>query len=451
VVDLVPLVDAGLGNSAYLVDLGDGGALVVDPERDPRPYLHELAHRQLTPRYVVETHLHADFISGGRELAARGARLLAPRDSALAFPHEPLTDGDEVDLGGLRLQVIATPGHTPEHLAYLLLDGDRPAALFSGGTLMAGGVARTDLLAPDRTEPLARAAYRSITQRLLTLPDDLPVLPTHGAGSFCAAGTDGERTTTIGRERTTNPLLVGDPDEETFIARLLAGFGSYPPYFLELREENRAGPVVYGPTPAHLPTLSADEVEAAVADGAEVVDVRNIEAFAAGHLRGALSNPWRPQFATWLGWLAPRDRPIVVVADDDVVRQDLVWAARTIGYDDVVGELAGGIDAWRASGRVVATTLLVGVDGAAERQVVDVRQDAEFASGHVAHATHVELGALTDGSVAREAVPEGPVLLHCGHGERAMTAASLLERAGHRDVAVLAGGPEDLGDLRSVG
>lgn len=450
-VDVVPLVDEGLGNSAYLVDLGDGGALIVDPERDPRRYLGELERRGLVARFVVETHLHADFVSGGRELAAIGARLLAPGGSDLAFPHEPLTDGDEVDLGGPRLQVIATPGHTPEHLAYLLLDGDQPAALFSGGTLMAGGVARPDLLAPERTEPLARAAYRSITQRLLTLPDDLPVLPTHGGGSFCAAGTGGERTTTIGRERTTNPLLVGDPDEDTFVARLLGGLGSYPPYFLELRDVNRAGPVVHGRTAAHLSALSADEVEAAVADAAEVVDVRSIDAFAAGHIPGSLSNPWRPQFATWLGWLVPRERPVVIVADDTVDRQDLIWAARTIGYELVVGELAGGIDAWLTSGRPVASTPLVGAGDTDGRRIVDVRQDTEFASGHVAGAVHVELGALGDGTAARDAVPADPVLLHCGHGERAMTAASLLERAGHGDVAVLAGGPDDLGDLRVDG
>ncbi|WP_052665201.1 rhodanese-like domain-containing protein [Nitriliruptor alkaliphilus] len=449
--DVVPLVDEGLGNSAYLVDLGDGGALVVDPERDPRPYRRELDRRGLTSRFVVETHLHADFVSGGRELAATGARLLAPAGSDLTFPHEPLADGDEVDLGGLRLQVIATPGHTPEHLAHLLLDGARPAALFSGGTLMAGGVARPDLLTPERTEPLARAAYRSITRRLLTLPDDLPVLPTHGGGSFCAAGASGERTTTIGRERDTNPLLTGDPDEDTFVARLLGGLGSYPPYFLELRDVNRAGPVVHGSAPVELPTLSVHEVDAAVADGAEVVDVRSIDAFAAGHLPGSLSNPWRPQFATWLGWLVRRDRPIVVVADGAVDRQDLVWAARTIGYERIVGELAGGIDAWRAAGRPLTMTPLVGPRGAAGRRVVDVRQDAEFDSGHVAGAAHIELGALSDLSVARDLVPSEPVLLHCGHGERAMTAASLLERAGHRDVTVLAGGPEDIGDLRADG
>jgi hydroxyacylglutathione hydrolase len=443
-VDVVPLLDEGLGNSAYVVELGDGGALVVDPQRDPRPYLAELERGDLAVRFVVETHLHADFVSGGRELAARGAPLLAPAGSRLAYDHRALEDGQEVDLGGLTLRVIATPGHTPEHLAYLLLDGARPVALFSGGTLMAGGVARTDLLSPEDTEPLARAAYRSITSRLLTLPDDLPVYPTHGGGSFCSATPGGERTTTIGRERAHNPLLAGAADEDTFVARLLGGLGSYPPYFLELREVNRAGVAVHGPTPPRLRPLTVENVDSAIAEGGTIVDVRQVEAFGNGHVPGSVSIPWRAQLATWLGWLIPRATPVVIVADDAVDRTDLVWAAYTIGYERLAGELTGGVDAWQAAGRGLATIPVVGPDEASDRRVVDIRQRSEHAAGHVPGAVHVELGELTD---AVETVPDEPVLVHCGHGERAMTAASLLERAGRRDVAVLAGGPDDLGAL----
>lgn len=442
--DVLPLVDEGLGNSAYVVDLGDGGALVVDPERDPRPYLDVLERHGLTARFAIETHLHADFVSGGRELAGTGAELLAPAGSDLAFPHRPLEDGDELELGGLTLEVIATPGHTPEHLAYLLRDGSRPLGLFSGGTLMAGGVARPDLLSPEQTEPLARAAYRSITGRLLALPDDLPVYPTHGGGSFCSAASGGERTTTIGHERATNPLLAGDPDEDAFVAGLLGGLGSYPPYFLELRDVNRAGAKVYGPQPPALPQLSPDAVDTAVADGAQLVDVRSVEAFAAGHVPGSVSIPWRAQFATWLGWLVPRDQPVVFIVDDTVDRTDLVWAASTIGYEQLTGELADGVAAWQAGGRELSSTRLVGSQGADGRQVVDVRQRSEFAAGHAPGALHVELGSLTEDT---ETVPSGPVLVHCGHSERAMSAASLLERAGHDDVVVLVGGPDDLGPL----
>lgn len=446
--DVIALVDEGLGNSAYVVDLGDGGALVVDPQRDPRPYLATLERHGLVARFVAETHLHADFVSGAREQSARGAQLLAPAGSELTFPHRALADGDEIDLGGLVLQAIATPGHTPEHLAYLVCDGSRPLALFSGGTLIAGGVARTDLLSPEQTEPLARWAYRSIQERLLILPDGLAVYPTHGGGSFCAATSGGERTTTIGRERTSNPLLADDPHEDMFVARLLDGFGSYPPYFLELRDVNRAGPQVYGPTPPVLPSLSVVEAESAVAGGASLVDVRQMDAFAGGHIPGALSIPWRAQFVTWLGWLVPRARPVVFVADDTVDRSDLVWAALTVGFEQLAGVLAGGMDAWQAAGREVGRTRLVGVAAADGRTILDVRQRSEFDAGHVPGAVHVELGTLRG---CTGSLPAGPLLAHCAHGERAMSAASLLHRAGRRDVAVFVGGPDQLKELARDG
>ena len=253
------VVNEGLGNSSYLVGLGDSGALVVDPERDPGGYLAAAKARGLTIAYAAETHLHADFVSGSRELAARGARVLAPAAGGTEFPHRGLRDGDEIGLGGLTLRALATPGHTPEHLAYLLLDGDRPTALFSGGSLLAGSVARTDLIAPGRTEELARALWRSLHERILCLPDGLPVYPTHGAGSFCAAPAGAERTTTIGAERAANPLLAA-PGEDAFVRLLLGGLGSYPPYFLRLREVNRQGPALHGPGPAALAALTAEDV-----------------------------------------------------------------------------------------------------------------------------------------------------------------------------------------------
>ncbi len=311
-----PIVDQGLGNSAYLVDLGDGQGLVIDPERNPTPYLAVAERRGLRLRWVVETHLHADFVSGGREIAAQGAHLLAPVGSGLKFDHQAVSDGDEVDLGGLTLRVIATPGHTPEHCAYLLMDGAEPLALFTGGTLIVGGVARTDLISPDLTEELARAAYRSIKERLFTLPDDLAVYPTHGAGSFCSASPTGERITTIGHERMTNPLLQAK-DENDFVARLTAGFGSYPTYFLRLRDLNRAGATIFGPAPPSLRALTPDEVAGMIEAGAEVIDVRPIVNFAAGHIPGSLSIQLRDQFATWLGWLVDPDRVLVFVADPD--------------------------------------------------------------------------------------------------------------------------------------
>jgi glyoxylase-like metal-dependent hydrolase (beta-lactamase superfamily II)/rhodanese-related sulfurtransferase len=439
------IVDEGLGNSSYLVDLGDGGALVVDPERDPRPYQRESVRRGLRIRFVIETHLHADFVSGAGELTAMGAELLAPAGSTLLFPHRPVGEGDEIDLGGLTSKVIATPGHTPEHLSYLLTDGSAPIGLFSGGTLTAGGVARTDLLTTDQTEPLARAAYRSIRDRLFTLPDDLTVYPTHGAGSFCSVGTGTERVTTIGIEKRSNPLVTGDADEDTFVQRLLAGYGSYPPYFLELREVNRRGPRVYGPTTPSLPLLSLADFDRSIANGAELIDVRTVEAFAASHIPGSVSNPWRDQFATWLGWLVLRTSPVVFIADGTINRLDLVWSALEVGFEDIVGELDGGIEAWIEWGRPTSR-IPIFEEKPEGRTILDVRQSSEFETGHLSDAVHVELGSLLQPGVD---LPQHALLAHCGHGERAMTAASLLARSGRRDVAVFKGAPHRLGPLVS--
>jgi hydroxyacylglutathione hydrolase len=434
----VIFVDAGLGNSSYLLDLGDGLAVAVDPARDPAPYLAGAERAGLHLAYALETHLHADFISGSRELAARGAQVIAPAGSDLEFPHRALRDGDEVDLGGLRLRALATPGHTPEHLAYLVLDGSTPVALFSGGALLAGAVARTDLIAPDQTEALARALWRSLRGRILGLPDDLPVYPTHGAGSFCAPPSGGPPTTTIGREKEGNPLLAV-PDEDAFVDRLLAGLGSFPPYFLRLRERNRRGPAVLGTPP--LTTLAVEEVGRLLAGGALLVDARPVRAYATGHVPGALANPLRPQFATWLGWLVPDDRLLVFVLDPDQDRVDLVRQALNIGYERLAGELAGGMAAWQAAGLPVVRTPVVPA-AAVDGPVLDVRQSSEFASGHLPQAYHVELGELPARMGEVPAGP-GPLAVMCGHGERAATAVSLLESGGRRDVRLVVGGPGD--------
>jgi glyoxylase-like metal-dependent hydrolase (beta-lactamase superfamily II)/rhodanese-related sulfurtransferase len=433
-VAIVPVVDEGLGNSSYLVDLGDGRVLVVDPVRNPAPYLDLARGRRLRITHAVETHLHADFVSGSRELAARGARVVAARAAGLRFPHQALDDQQELDLGGLVLRAVATPGHTPEHLAWLLLDAGRPLALFSGGALLVGGVARTDLIAPEQTEPLTRAAWRSL-QRLQALSDDLPVYPTHGAGSFCSTPGKAERTTTIGAERAHNPLLAA-PDEQAFAERLLGGLGSFPPYFLRLREVNQRGPRLLDEHDRTLPALPVEQIRRRVDDGAVLVDVRPAAAFAAGHPAGALSIALRSGFATWLGWLVEPDRPLLFVLDDGQDRSELLRQCHQIGYQRLLGELAGGIAAWRAAGLPEDHLELVSPEQAGDGSVLDVRQASEVALGHLPGAVTVELGALDGG----DGLPAGPLTLMCAHGERAMTAASLLERAGRRDLRVVTGG-----------
>jgi len=342
-----------------------------------------------------------------------------------------------VDLGGLRLRAWATPGHTAEHLAYLLLDGEQPLGVFTGGSLLVGAAARTDLSGPEQTEPLARSQYASL-HRLLTLPDTTPVYPTHGAGSFCSAPPGAERTTTIGREKSANPLLAA-ADEDAFVAALLAGLGTFPGYFLRLPEQNRCGPAVVTGAPALAP-LTAGQVRTVQQEGGQVIDVRPAGDYAAGHVPGSLAIPLRDAFATWLGWLADPAAPLVIVAGPGQDLAEAAWQALKIGYENLAGTLAGGLPAWQAAGLPVAVTPVLAPGQADPATVVDVRQASEYADGHLPGAHNIELGALTGQAAA---VRGRLVVTMCAHGERATTAASVLERSGHMAVAVMTGGPPD--------
>ncbi|MGH3647975.1 MAG: MBL fold metallo-hydrolase [Micromonosporaceae bacterium] len=431
-VDVLPVVDDGLGNATWLVDLGDGRAMVVDPPRDLRAVRAATEHRGLRVAYAADTHLHADFLSGVRQLAAiDGATVLASAAGRRGFTHRGLGDEDEADLGGLTLRALATPGHTDEHLSYLLLDGTSPVGVFTGGSLIVGAAARTDLLGADRTVELAHAQYASL-RRLATLPDDTYVWPTHGAGSYCSAPPGTERGSTIGAEKATNPLLTA-PDADTFTARLTSSLGTYPAYFRWLAEVNRRGPAVITSEPA-LPELDVTQARRLLADGAVVLDVRPVRDVAAGHIPGAIAIPLRPQYASWLGWLLDPDTPLVVVRNPDQPASDILWRALNIGYERIAGELH--LDAWTADGEPLTRTPLARPDQATG-PVLDVRQESEHAAGHLPGALHVELGALA------EHPPHGPLTVMCGHGERAMTAATVLQRAGRRDLTVMVGGPGD--------
>lgn len=433
---VVPVLDEGLGNQSYVVALQDGRALVIDPSRDPAPYLRIAEGLGLQVAFAAETHLHADFISGRGELAAQGATILSPRAAELEAVYRGLDDRDEVDLGGFRLRALATPGHTPEHLAYLLLDGARPLALFSGGALIPGGAARTDLIDPAQTEELARALYRSVRHQLAGLPDDLPVYPTHGSGSFCSAGAGGERTTTLGRERHANPLLT-TTDEDGFVHAFLSGLGSYPVYFRRMRAANRRSIRQYGPELVGLRPLTVAEVRRQLASGTTLIDTRPFPEFAAGHIPGSLAIALRPAFASWLGWIVPTASRLMFVMGPEQDRRDLVSQCLKVGYEDLAGELAGGMLAWRAAGLPESTVALHHVDDDAPPALLDVRQTSEWEAGHLPSAQHVELGRVKD---SVDVIPATPLTIYCRHGDRAMTAASLLEAAGRHELAVLDGG-----------
>ncbi len=435
-VPILAVTDEGLGNTSWVLAVG-GDAVVVDPERDPTPY--QLAAERLEAQITLaaETHLHADFVTGSPELAAAGAKVVASSAGEVAWPHQPLADGDEIDLGSWKLRVLATPGHTPEHVAYLAVEDGTPRAVFTGGSLMVGSVARTDLIDPEDTEALTRALWQAINHRLLTLPDDVLVLPTHGAGSFCAASGGGSRWTTIGQERASNPLLQAE-DEDDFVRRVIAGFGTYPPYFLRLRDVNRRGPHVYGTFPTLVP-LDAKRVEELSEQGAMVVDVRRVSDYAAGHIPGSLANTLRPQFASWLGWLVEDpSTPLAFVTDHHTDHRELVRQCLNIGYE----HLAGGIDidTWTGAGQPTTSSPLLGAEEMEGHLVLDVRQTTEFQAGHVPKATHLELGTLREHTGQ---LGDGPAVAMCGHGERAATAVSVLEAAGRPGVAILDGGPGD--------
>lgn len=424
---LIPLVDEGLGNTAYLVALSDGRALAVDVSRDLRAVRRAAEQRGLAIAFTADTHLHADYLSGSPQLAHDdGATLIASAASRRTYPHTALRDDDEIDLGGLTLRAMATPGHTTEHLSFLLLDGNTPLGVFTGGSLIVGAAARTDLLSSEETLPLARAQHASL-QKLSRLPDEVGVWPTHGAGSFCSAPPGAERTSTIGTEKRTNPLLRID-DPETFARRLIDGLGTYPPYFSRLPEINRHGPGITSSEQL----LRRVGLDTAIAAGAMVVDVRPVLDFARRHVTGAVSIPLRPQFATWLGWVVPASQPFVVVRNPEQDAEEIVWQSLKIGHEHLLGEIA---DGWHNSSSSID---VVGPAHVGHTQMLDVRQTAEYRDGHVPGARHVELGHLPGTALGDE-----PLVVMCGHGERAATAASLLRRTGHRHVAILSGGPDD--------
>ncbi len=447
--ELEQFVTEGLGDASYLL-ASDGEALVVDPQRDVDRFLEAAERLGVAIRRVVETHVHNDYLTGALELrAATGAEVAGPAEGGYAFAHRPLREGDGFGLGALRLRAIATPGHTPEHLSYLVFEGDAedPLAVFTGGSLIVGNAGRSDLLGPDRAHELVRAQYRSL-RRLAALPGDVLVLPTHGSGSFCASGpATSERTSTIGRELAGNPALTA-PDEATFEHEQLESLPAYPAYYRNMAPINRTGPPVLGRIPA--PPAVAPDRFAELAREARIVDGRAREDFAAGHVPGAVNVELDDQFASYVGWVLPFDAPVLLVAPGIGEGERAAAAAEAarmlarIGFEQVVAFLGGGMDAWRAAARPEASydtahlqelcnALATGTIDAS--RLLDVRQDREWDAGHVAGSRHAFVGDLaTAGEVPSLGLApvdgRDPWWVICASGHRASVAASLLDREG---------------------
>lgn len=436
-------VAEGLGNASHMVTAPRAGVCaVIDPLRDVDVYLAAAQEMGVRITHVLETHLHADFVSGARELAARtGATIGASAGAGLRYDSLPLKEGQVVSVGEVELKVLATPGHTPEHVSFLARDASQvrlrrtPQALFSGGALLVGSAARTDLLGEELAEPLARQLYHTLRAKLMALADEVAVYPTHGAGSFCASGTGGERVTTIGQERRTNYLLQMEP-EEAFVAEMRRREATYPAYYRHMRAINQQGPPLLGELPTLAP-LSPKRVSGLLAaDAVAAVDTRPPEAFAAGHIPAAYGIPFGPACGVWVGAVVPFAKPLVLVAESAESQLELVRQLVRIGYDELRGYLEGSMAAWREAGLPVSTTPTLNIDEVRHRQdellILDVRQEDEWAAGHIPGALHIPLGKLPGrlGELPRTR----PLAVHCAHGYRAAIAASLLQREGFGQV-----------------
>lgn len=433
-------VHEGLGNSSYILDLGNGNAVVIDPDRSVTRYLDALANNGLKPVGIFETHLHADFVSGARELSAHTtAPVFLPSGAGSKLPHQGLLGGQTLLLEGCEVTPLDSAGHTPEHLSYVYRAASGPPMLFSGGSLIVGGAARTDLISPAMTETLTRSQFRTLHRAFSQLPDETLLYPTHGGGSFCSTGVGQERTSTLGLERQNNPLL-SLTDEDTFATWFPTTFPAVPDYFFRLRQVNREGPLlrkqIIDPPAlepdafAHLPSTSV------------VIDGRPKEDYARGHVPGSLSNAFRDDFAIWLGWLVPEGARLFFVINQSLLA-GIVEQSLLVGYERFGGWLQGGVEAWEASGRELRRTELI--DATRARQLIvagavalDVREPGEYEAGHVEGALHIPLGKLASRT---QTVPDDrPVVAYCGHGERSSTAISILERAGLTNLVNLDGG-----------
>jgi hydroxyacylglutathione hydrolase len=439
----------GLGHlSTLIADESAGVAAVIDPRRDVDVYLDAAADAGVRISHVFETHLHNDYVSGGRELAAiTGATQVIGAGAELQYDHRPARNGDSFDLGSLTMTAVDTPGHTPEHVAYAVADRSRarePIVLFTGGSLLVGSVGRTDLLGEEHAIPFAQSMFRSLHEAILTHEDFVTVYPTHGAGSLCSTDIAATPWTTIGFERRHNPMLQAR-DFDFFARRLLHGQPTVPRYFARMRPLNQAGPTPIGRVPEARP-LDAAAFGAAVGAGSLVVDLRSPAEHALGHIPGSVSIPAGSSFGTWLGWVVDPDRPLVLIlaaADqwDDAIRQAL-----RVGYERVEGHLHGGFRTWVESGGTVESNGRLTVDQLADQLgrgpdaplVVDVRQASEYASGHVPGSVHINAGSL--GDRLADLPRDRPIATICASGYRSSVAASLLRSAGFADVSWVAEG-----------
>jgi hydroxyacylglutathione hydrolase len=434
-----------LAHASYLL-ASEGEAVVIDPQRDVELYLNAAAEQGATIRHIFETHLHADFVSGHRELAARtGAKIYMGAQSGATFEHVPVSDGFELRFGKASISVLETPGHTPESICLVVTDTEKsraPWAVLTGDTLFIGDVGRPDLSPRHTPAQLAGHLYDSLHTKLMTLADSVLVYPAHGAGSLCGKNMRAERSSTIGTERLTNYALQIESREE-FIRQLTSNLPARPEYFARDAEINRTGAAALSELPP-LRSLSPTDLEGMLKAGEIALDVRPMDEFAAGHVPGSVNIALGGQFASWAATvLGLATHPVLIAETDAQIEEARLRLAR-VGIEELDGYLAGGVAAWKQSGQPLATVAQITPQdledrlGAGKVQVLDVRREPEWDAGHVEGATWWPLDNFRVSPP--EIDHEVPLAVHCKGGYRSMIAASLLQRAGFRNVMNLIGG-----------
>lgn len=439
-----------LAHASYLIG-SEGEAVVVDPQRDVDQYLTEADAQNLQIRYVIETHLHADFVSGHRELAARtGAEIVFGQQAGASFPYKAVKDGDEIEIGKVTLRIMETPGHTPESICILVIDkavSDQPQKVLTGDTLFIGDVGRPDLAGGKGYSPQAMAAmmYDSLHQKLLQLADSVEVYPAHGAGSMCGRSMSTETSSTIGKQRQFNYALKAMSKDE-FVSMMTTDLPEAPPYFSKDAEINRTGaaPLETLLRPA---ALAPEEIRELASAGHVILDVRPAADFGAGHVPGSINIGLGGQFAMWAGSLIPMTATIAIVADSEAQVDEAVTRLARIGIESVRGYLDGGLLAWHEAGFEVATVPQITVNelsdlisSQGDLQILDVRRLPEYNSGHVPRAISAPLSDLKVNASRLPLDPATPFAVICAGGYRSSAATSILKQLGFINLLNVCGG-----------
>ena len=432
----------GLAHVSYILG-GKNCCAVIDPKRDIEDYIDAAKEMGYEITHILETHLHADFISGHMDLAKKtGAKIIAPKPAGCKFEHIAVGEGDEFEIEHLSIKVIETPGHTPEGVSYIVTDttrGPEPCGIFTGDTLFVGDVGRPDLF-PGRADELAEKLFNSL-KKIMALPDFVEVYPAHGAGSLCGKAMSAKRTSTIGFERKYNNSLQ-PKNLEDFKAYLLDEMPGAPDHFKRCSATNGAGPAIVEELP-HVKNLSPKEFDKLIKEGCLVLDIRGPETFGGCHIPGSINIDIKGNFSTFAGWLLPVDRSLIIIADDPKDVCNALTQLRRVGLDDVKGWLEGGIKAWSVAGlpldevRQLPVHKLKEMCGGKDFTLLDVRTNKEFGTFHIEGALHI---ALPDTRTEYEKIKQEPVICMCNSGSRSSMASSILKSKGLKEVWNIPGG-----------